>query len=68
MFFSMGTMIKTRCYMQFLSIFILIGSFRLAYAVTTITDSNFASAISTCLSTNPVDGLCSSSEYGNMPD
>ena len=35
---------------------------------TQITDSNFASAISTCLSTNPVDGLCSSSEYGSMPD
>ena len=54
--------------MQFLSIFTLIGSFRLAYAVTTITDSNFATAISTCLNTNPVDGLCSSSEYGSMPD
>lgn len=37
-------------------------------SVTTITDSNFYSAISTCLSTNPVDGLCSSSEYGAMPD
>ena len=33
-----------------------------------LTDTNFASAISTCLSTNAVDGLCSLSEYGSMPD
>ena len=39
-----------------------------ALAVTQITDSNFHSAIETCLGTNPVDGLCSSSEYGSMPD
>ena len=37
-------------------------------SVTTINDSNFHSAIATCLGTNPVDGLCSSSEYGSMPD
>ncbi|CAL6337706.1 unnamed protein product [Bathycoccus prasinos] len=30
-----------------------------ALAVTQITDSNFNSAIATCLGTNPVDGLCS---------
>ena len=51
-----------------LFVFTLMGTLKLALAVTTITDSNFASAISTCLSTNPVDGLCSSSEYGSMPD
>ena len=39
-----------------------------AHAAAKITDSNFASAISTCLSTNAVDGLCSLSEYGSMPD
>ena len=37
-------------------------------SVTTINDSNFHSAIATCLGTNLVDGLCSSSEYGSMPD
>ena len=37
-------------------------------ALTPITDVNFQTAISTCLSTNPVDGLCSDSEYGAMPD
>jgi len=32
-----------------------------------ITDANFRTAINTCLTTNPADGLCSSSEYGAMP-
>ena len=52
-----------------LFVFAIIGSFfHIARAVSTITDSNFASAVSTCLSTNPVDGLCSLSECGSMPD
>lgn len=38
------------------------------YSQTPITDANLYNAVSTCLSTNPVDGLCSSSEYGAMPD
>jgi surface protein len=33
----------------------------------TLTDVNFASAITACLSSNPVDGLCSSGEFGAMP-
>ena len=33
-----------------------------------LTDANFQTAINTCLSTNPEDGLCSDSEYGSMPD
>jgi len=37
-------------------------------APTPITDANFYSAVNTCLSTNPVDGLCTNSEYGAMPD
>ncbi len=37
-------------------------------AQTPLTDSNFQDAINTCLSTNPVDGMCSDSEYGAMPD
>jgi len=36
--------------------------------LTPITDANFNLAIETCLSTNPVDGMCSESEYGAMPD
>ena len=34
---------------------------------TAITDANFQDAINTCLTTNPADGLCASSEYGSMP-
>ena len=34
---------------------------------TPITDAKFASAIATCLSTNPVDGMFSTSEFGAMP-
>ena len=41
-----------------LFVFALMETFRGVLAVITITDSNFASAISTCLGTNPVDGLC----------
>jgi len=37
-------------------------------AQTPITDANFKTAINTCLSTNPEDGMCSDSEYGAMPD
>ena len=36
--------------------------------ISQVTDNTFFSAISECLSTNPVDGLCSNSEYGAMPD
>ena len=46
---------------------IIISSFYLK-AQTPITDANFNQAINTCLSTNPVDGMCSDSEYGAMPD
>ena len=35
--------------------------------VTPITDANFYEAINTCLTSNPEDGLCTSSEYGPMP-
>jgi surface protein len=49
-------------------VFTAIATLETALAVTQITDSNFHSAIATCLGTNPVDGLCSSSEYGSMPD
>ena len=34
---------------------------------TAITNTNFQDAINTCLTTNPADGLCASSEYGSMP-
>ena len=39
-----------------------------SYSQTPITDANFLTAINTCLSTNPVDGLCTNSEYGAIPD
>jgi len=48
----------------FLLVFISI----VGYAQTPITDANFRNAINTCLNTNPVDGMCSDSEYGVMPD
>ena len=35
---------------------------------TPITNDNFQTAINTCLSTNPVDGMCVYSEYGAMPN
>ena len=35
---------------------------------TPITDANFLTAINTCLTNNPEDGMCSDSEYGAMPD
>ena len=38
------------------------------YSQTPITDDNFYEAISDCLSTHPVTGLCVDSEYGSMPD
>ena len=40
----------------------------IGFSQTPITDANFFQAIETCLSTNPVDGMCSDSEYGAMPD
>jgi len=49
-------------------VFTVIATLETALAFTNINDSNFHSAIATCLETNPVDGLCSSSEYGSMPD
>ena len=38
------------------------------FAQTPITDANFKDAIHSCLSMNPVDGMCSSSEWGAMPN
>ena len=63
-----GEMIKITRKGLLVLVFTAIATLETALAVTQITDSNFHSAITTCLSTNPVDGLCSSSEYGAMPD
>ena len=41
--------------------------FACSYGQTPITDVNFQEAINTCLSTNPIDGMCSDSEYGATP-
>ena len=40
----------------------------IAYSQTPITDDNFRSAISDCLSFDPVNGNCVESEYGPMSD
>lgn len=50
-----------------ITLFILLNSLWIN-AQTPITDANIEDAINTCLSTNPVDGMCSDSEYGAMPD
>ena len=63
-----GKMIEINRKGLLLLVFAAIGALETALAVTNINDSNFHSAIETCLGTNPVDGLCSSSEYGSMPD
>ena len=50
-------------------IYILLITFStISYSQTPINQGNFLNAISDCLSTNPVDGLCSDSEFGSMPD
>jgi len=51
---------------KLLYLFFLISFF--GYSQTQITDANFDTAINTCLTTNPVDGMCTDSEYGAMPD
>ena len=52
---------------KYITLFIVFNSFWFN-AQTPITDANFQEAVNTCLSTNPVDGMCSDSEYGAMPD
>ena len=49
------------------TLFILFFCFILN-AQTPITDANIRQAVNTCLTTNPIDGMCSDSEYGAMPD
>ena len=49
-------------------IFLFYSISTLGYSQTPITNDNFQTAINTCLSTNPVDGMCSDSEYGAMPN
>ena len=44
----------------------LIGS-TISYSQTAITNENLEDAIADCLSTNSVNGLCTNSEYGEMP-
>jgi surface protein len=41
---------------------------KVSYSQTPITNVNFQNAVFDCLTTNPVDGLCNSSQYGPMPD
>lgn len=60
-YFKLNT--NTMKKIMYLSYFIV----AIGYSQTAITDANFQTAINICLSTNPVDGLCSDSEYGAMP-
>ena len=46
-------------------LFLFISLF--GYSQTQLTDANIHDAINTCLTTNPVDGLCDGSEYGAIP-
>ena len=39
-----------------------------SFGQTPITDANVNQATGYCLSTNPIDGMCSDNEYGAMPD
>jgi hypothetical protein len=54
--------------MKQLLLFLILFTSLLIKAQTPIDDTNFQQAINTCLSTNPVNGMCSDSEYGAMPD
>ena len=58
---------KNQLLLFILSLFCCFVS-EISYSQTPITDANFHFAIGTCLSTNPVDGMCSSSQFGAMPD
>jgi len=54
--------------MQKLFLVLILFTSVLIKAQPPINNANFQQAINTCLATNPVDGLCSNSEYGAMPD
>ena len=51
-----------------LCLFLAVIIFACSFGQTPITNANFNQAIATCLFTNPIDGMCSDSEYGAMPD
>lgn len=40
----------------------------LSFSQGPLTDTNFLDAINTCLTADPVNGMCTNSEYGVMPD
>mgnify|MGYP000032044468 CR=1 FL=1 len=54
--------------MKKLFLLLFLGFTLVGFGQTPITDANFLQAINTCLSTNPIDGMCSESEYRAMPD
>ena len=62
--FSLSKNIMKKLTYLFLALLI----YSLSYGQTPITDSNIVQAVETCLSTHPVTGMCSDSEYGAMPD
>jgi surface protein len=54
--------------MKNLVLILLLFTSLLIKAQTVIDNTNFQTAINTCLTTSPIDGMCTSSEYGAMPD
>ena len=58
----------TKKTMQKLLLVLILFTSVLIKAQPPINNANFQQAINACLATNPVDGLCSNSEYGAMPD
>jgi surface protein len=54
--------------MKNLVLILLFSTSLLTKAQTAIDDTNFQQAINTCLAANPIDGMCTSSEYRAMPD
>ena len=53
--------------MKKITTLLILFYFVIITAQTPITDANIKIAVNTCLSTNPIDGMCSESEYGAMP-
>jgi surface protein len=58
----------TKNFILFILAFLCCFFSEISYSQTPIADANFNQAIATCLSTNPVDGMCTSSQYGAMPN
>jgi surface protein len=61
-------LMKTKNFTLFILAFLCCFFSEISYSQTPITDANFNQAITDCLFTNPSDGMCTSSQYGAMPN